>query len=114
MARNSFLTLTEPNSPVLYADRDNLKFRIAMARQDRAGAKILSEFVLRNNGADDASKAIVFALLGQEDQMIAALNHAEDGRSLSGLITAKLDPRLAPFRSHPAFQQLLRRMRVAE
>lgn len=92
--------------------QDIWSFQIAVETKQSSEVQRLAERVLSNPQASDVDRALVYAILGRESEMVVLLNKAEDNHSLSGLQFTKLDPRLDSYRPHAAFQQLLRRMRL--
>jgi tetratricopeptide (TPR) repeat protein len=92
--------------------REYWNLELALAQNRRRDARQIAQRFLARPGLDDADRAVLFAVLGNEEQVLANLNREEDNRSLKGVLYARLDDHFNSLRSHPAFQQLLRRMRL--
>ncbi|NIV36182.1 MAG: tetratricopeptide repeat protein [Anaerolineae bacterium] len=79
--------------------------RVAEARH------ILEELGRLETYVDPYHVALIHVGLGEEDEAFRWLEKAFDERS-EWLLHVKIDPRLKSLRSHPAFQNLLRRMNL--
>jgi TolB-like protein/DNA-binding winged helix-turn-helix (wHTH) protein/lipoprotein NlpI len=102
---------------------DNLGWSWAMVAYvagrsgDRAGAKLAFEQLqgleARHHPLDSLSLAIAYIGIGDHDKALASLEKAylEHSSSLSAL---KVDPTYDPLRADSRFQQLLRRLRLAQ
>jgi predicted Zn-dependent protease len=84
----------------------------ALVQNQPAEAKGSAQRLLARNHLDDADRAVLYAVLGNEAEALSCLNREEDHRSLKAVLFARLDDHFSSIRSHPAFQQLLRRMRL--
>jgi tetratricopeptide (TPR) repeat protein len=93
-------------------DRDYWKMEMALAQGRLGAARQIAQKCLEKPGLDDGDRAVAYAVLGNEEQVLANLNRAEDNRSLNGVLKARLDDHFNSLRSHPGFQQILRRMRL--
>lgn len=85
---------------------------VARAQHRYAEAARIARQSVTISELDDADRAAMYAIAGDEQKALMLLNVEEDHRSLRAVIFARLDDRFSAIRSHPAFQQLLRRMRL--
>ena len=87
----------------------NAYARAGMKAEARNCLRELKEDLKKNNSVGMYEVALIYAGLGEKDQAIQWLNKAYERRD-KGLTFMQEDPPLAPLRSDPRFQALVRRM----
>jgi tetratricopeptide (TPR) repeat protein len=87
----------------------------AIAGNRQEATRIIEELLERakQETIDLIAVAVIYAGLAEAEQALAYLEKAVDARGMSGLLL-KADPRYDKLQSHPRFQQLLWRMKLAD